>query len=56
MENRLTKAEQKQIFDVAKGFATECEAKGIDEDTTKEMLIEVMRATADCLMEDRSKK
>ena len=56
MENQLTRAEQTKIFSVAKGFATECEKKGIDEDTTKEMLVEVMRATAECLMEDRKKK
>tara|TARA_R100000353_G_scaffold121264_2_gene86264 strand:+ start:3061 stop:3231 length:171 start_codon:yes stop_codon:yes gene_type:complete len=56
MDIKLTKAEQSKIFSVAKGFATECEKKGIDEDTTKEMLVEVMRATAECLMEDRQKK
>ncbi len=56
MENTLTVKEQKQVFDIAKGFATECEKKGIDEETTKEMLVEVMRSTVSCLMEDREKK
>ena len=56
MEKVLTKKEQAKIFSVAKGFATECENKGIDEETTKEMLLEVMRATAECLIEDREKK
>jgi len=51
----LTLKERKQIFDIAKGFTSECEKKGLDEDTTKEMLVEVMRATAQCLVEDREK-
>ena len=52
----LTPKEQSQIFQVAKGFATACEENGINAEETEVMLVEVMRATAQELIEDRKKK
>jgi len=41
---------------VAKDFAGECEKQGLGEEETKELVLEVMRATAEVLREDREKK
>tara|TARA_R100000773_G_C4221170_1_gene120124 strand:- start:1784 stop:1957 length:174 start_codon:yes stop_codon:yes gene_type:complete len=56
MDIKLSLDERKKMFHIAKGFATECEKKKIDPETTKEMMVEVLRATAECLIEDREKK
>lgn len=52
----LTKAEQHKIFNVARGFTKECEKQGLNVEDTKELTLEVMKATAECLLEDRKKK
>ena len=51
----LTKKDQLKIFNMAKGFAAECEKKGINAEDTEEMVVEVMRATASTIIEDRMK-
>tara|TARA_A100001391_G_scaffold191545_1_gene164985 strand:+ start:108 stop:278 length:171 start_codon:yes stop_codon:yes gene_type:complete len=56
MEIEFTECERKKMAQIARGFAIECKTKGIDAKVTKEMLTEVMKATADCLLEDREKK
>ncbi len=56
MDKQLTRADQNKIMTIAKDFASECEAKGLGEDDTKELVLEVMRATAQTLLEDRDKK
>jgi hypothetical protein len=53
MDKQLTRADQMKIMEVAKDFATACEAKNLNEDDTKELVLEVMRATAQTLLEDK---
>lgn len=52
----LTIDERKQMLNIAKGFCEECKKKSINEDDTKEMLLEVMKATAEELIKDRKDK
>jgi len=49
----LTMHERKRMLEIAKGFCTECEKKNINEKDTEEMLIEVLKATAEELIKER---
>ena len=50
----LSIAERKQMMQIAKGFCSECEKKKISQEDTQEMLIEVLKATAEELIKDRN--
>lgn len=52
----LTIDERKQMLGIAKGFCAECAKNKINTDDTKEMLLEVMKATAEELVKDRKNK